>query len=78
MTLEGDFLHLRWLENVITDTHFSKRCRLGRLIVFVARINQEHPRDTVFGVGVDEKSALLIGADGIGRMARVPPAAPGW
>ena len=70
VTLEGDFLHLHWLESVITDTHFSKRCRLGRLIVFVCpRINQQQPSGAVIGVGVDEKSALLIGADGIGRMA---------
>ena len=69
VTLEGDFLHIRWLESVITDTHFSKRCRLGRLIVFVARINQQQPADRVFGVGIDEKSALLIGPDGVGRLA---------
>jgi cyanophycinase len=69
VTLEGDFLHLRWLESVMTDTHFSKRCRLGRLIVFIARINKEHPRDRVFGMGIDEKSALLIGSDGVGRLA---------
>ncbi len=68
VTLEGDFLHLRWLESVITDTHFSTRCRLGRLIVFVARINKDQPGG-VIGVGVDEKSALLVGADGIGKMA---------
>jgi cyanophycinase len=69
VTLEGDFLHVRWLESVITDTHFSKRCRLGRLIVFVARINQQQPADRVFGVGIDERSALLIGPDGVGRLA---------
>jgi beta-aspartyl-peptidase (threonine type) len=69
VTLESDFLHFRGLENVITDTHFSARCRLGRLIVFIARLDREHPAADVFGVGVDEKSALLIGADGIGRMA---------
>ena len=41
VTLEGDFLHLRWLESVITDTHFSKRCQArAALIVFVARANQ--------------------------------------
>jgi beta-aspartyl-peptidase (threonine type) len=70
VTLEGDFLHFRWLENVITDTHFSRRCRLGRLIVFIARLDQEHSRADVFGVGIDERSALLIGSDGIGRMAQ--------
>ncbi len=69
VTIESDFLHLRWLESVITDTHFSARSRLGRLIVFVARINQDHPADKVFGIGVDEKTALLVSADGMGRIA---------
>jgi cyanophycinase len=69
ITLESDFLHLRWLESVITDTHFSARSRLGRLIVFVARINQDHPAERVFGIGIDEKTALLVGADGVGRIA---------
>ena len=69
MTLEGDFLHLRWLENVMTDTHFSRRSRLGRLIVFLARIDKEQPTARIFGIGVDEKTALLIGSDGIGRIA---------
>jgi cyanophycinase-like exopeptidase len=69
VTLESDFLHLRWLENVITDTHFSARSRLGRLIVFVARIDQDHPAERVFGIGVDEKTALLVDADGVGRIA---------
>ena len=69
VTLESDFLHLRGLESVITDTHFSARSRLGRLIVFVARINQDHPAERVFGIGVDEKTALLVDADGVGRIA---------
>ncbi len=77
VTIENDFLHLRWLECVITDTHFSKRSRLGRLIVFVARINQDHPADKVFGIGVDEKTALLVGADGVGRIAAGSAGAPG-
>ncbi len=69
VTIEIDFLHLRGLEHVITDTHFSKRCRLGRLIVFIARINKDHPEAEAFGIGVDEQSAVLVGADGIGRLA---------
>ena len=69
ITLETDFLHLRWLEQVLTDTHFSKRSRLGRLIVFLARIGQERPAAKPYGIGIDENSALLIGADGVGRMA---------
>jgi len=69
VTLENNFLRLRWLEHVITDTHFSKRCRLGRLIVFSARIDREQPTARVLGIGLDENSALLVDADGLGRMA---------
>ncbi len=74
MTLEGDFLHCPWLDQVITDTHFSTRHRLGRLITFIARLNADEARTkaglgSVFGIGVDEKTALLIGADGIGQVA---------
>jgi cyanophycinase len=69
VTLEDHFLRLHWLESVITDTHFSARHRLGRLIVFVSRLNKEHPTAKVFGVGIDERTAMLIGVDGVGRLA---------
>lgn len=68
VTLEGNFLHLRGLEEVITDTHFSKRCRLGRLIAFLARINAHTPRPPVFGIGMDERTAMMIGENGIGHI----------
>ena len=55
VTLKENFLHYRWLEGVITDTHYSARCRLGRLITFVARIKKEQQADKVFGIGIDEK-----------------------
>jgi beta-aspartyl-peptidase (threonine type) len=72
VTLERDFLHFRFLEDVLTDTHFSERHRLGRLIAFLARLDV--PAATgkagkVLGIGVDEKSALLVGADGIGKLS---------
>jgi cyanophycinase len=69
VTLENDFLHLRWLEDVITDTHFSRRSRLGRLIVFVSRINEDRGAGKAYGIGLDEKTAMLIGPDGVGRLA---------
>jgi cyanophycinase len=69
VTLEDDFLHFPPLEDVFTDSHFSTRSRLGRLIVFVARVNQAHPAAKAFGLGIDEKSALLIDAGGLGRLA---------
>ncbi len=69
MTLEGDFLHCPGLEHVITDTHFSARSRLGRLITFIARINHDDPAAKIYGIGVDEASALLVDDKGIGRLA---------
>jgi cyanophycinase len=69
VTLENDFLHLRFLEDVITDSHFSQRSRLGRLIVFVARTDAQRGDLSAFGVGIDEHSALLIDGDGVGHLA---------
>ena len=69
VTLESDFLHLRWLEHVMTDTHFSQRCRLGRLITSLERIRAVWRERAVFGIGVDERTVLLVGADGTGRIA---------
>lgn len=68
VTLEDDFLHIRNLQTVITDTHFSRRARLGRLITFVARLQSEKDKN-VIGIGVDEKTALLVDADGTARLA---------
>jgi len=69
VTLESDFLHCPWLDRTITDTHFSARSRLGRLIAFVARINGADPAADAVGVGVDEKTALLVDEHGVGRLA---------
>ncbi|MDR3506877.1 MAG: cyanophycinase [Caulobacteraceae bacterium] len=70
MTLEDDFLHFHWLETVVTDTHFSARHRLGRLAAFLARFEENAPAPGVFGVGVDEQTALLIEPDGVGHVAK--------
>src|SRR3546814_5050418 len=55
VTLVDDFLHLPYLEHVITDSHFARRDRLGRLVVFVARLRGEGVAD-VAGLGIDERS----------------------
>ena len=45
------------LNNFITDTHFSARDRMGRLIAFAAKTNMR-------GLGVDEETAVLIERSG--------------
>ncbi|QAY80057.1 peptidase [Sphingosinicella sp. BN140058] len=66
VTLVGDFLHMPRLAHVVTDTHFSARDRLGRLIAFLAKARQVDPE--AIGLGVDEGSALCVEADGTARL----------
>ena len=66
MTIVRDFLHMPFLKHVVTDTHFSARNRLGRLIAFVAQVRATSDRRAV-GLGIDEDSALCVEADGSGR-----------
>lgn len=66
VTLVTDFLDMPRLAHVVTDTHFSARNRLGRLIAFIAKARQGDP--TAIGIGVDEQSALCIEADGSAKL----------
>ncbi len=64
VTLVRDFLKIAILRGIITDSHFAKRDRMGRSLGFLARIIQDgwarHPRE----IAIDEKSAVLVEADG--------------
>jgi cyanophycinase len=59
-----DFLRIPHLQNLITDSHFAKRDRLGRSLVFLARIVQDgwspNPRE----IAIDERSAVLLEPNG--------------
>jgi beta-aspartyl-peptidase (threonine type) len=67
VTMEDDFLALPFLAHVVTDTHFTERDRLGRLIAFVAQTRAAGDPRAV-GLGVDESGALLVEADGTARL----------
>ena len=60
ITLSHDFLALPALRNVITDSHFDTRDRMGRLITFMSRLVSEGRTDTVRGIGVGSGAALLV------------------
>ena len=81
VTVRKDFLNIDLLRNTLTDTHFAKRDRMGRTLVFLARIVQDgwsaNPRE----IAVDEKNAVLVESDGQGaghrsRQRRLLPAGP--
>lgn len=52
------------LKDTITDTHFVTRDRMGRLLVFMARILADHSLPSVKGIGIDERTAALMEPDG--------------
>ena len=68
VTIDAGFLHLRFLERVITDSHFGKRDRLGRLIAFLAKAQSAQLIEHPIGIGVDENSALCIDDEGMGTL----------
>lgn len=64
VTLERDFLKIPHLGNLITDSHLAKRDRMGRTLVFLARIMKDGWSQSPREVAIDEKSAVLVEADG--------------
>ncbi|MBV9233674.1 MAG: cyanophycinase [Candidatus Eremiobacteraeota bacterium] len=59
------------LADTITDTHFVTRNRLGRLVAFLARILHDGvltPAPTVYGLGVDEASSVVVDPDGVATL----------
>lgn len=63
-TLINDFLQLPYLEHVLTDSHFMPRERLGRLIGWLARLRAQEQDTRLFGIGIDEATALAVAGDG--------------
>jgi cyanophycinase len=74
VTLSRDFLRIPLLAGVITDTHFVKRDRMGRLLVFLARILQDGWASQVRAIAVEEGAAVLLEPDGQARVIGAGPA----
>jgi len=74
VTLVQGFLEIPILKGIITDTHFAKRNRMGRLLVYLARLNEPDgkplppPGMGIRGIGVQEKAAVLLEPDGQARV----------
>jgi cyanophycinase-like exopeptidase len=59
------------LADTITDTHLVVRDRLGRMVVFLARIlysNVLPGAKSVYALGIDEASAVVVDPDGTGTV----------
>ena len=68
VVIARDLFGIPVLRGIITDTHFDTRHREGRLLVFMARILASGQTKTIRAIGVDEKTAVLVDADGRARV----------
>jgi cyanophycinase len=74
ITLVQGFLRIPILSGIITDTHFARRDRMGRLLVFLARLNEPDGKPVpptmprYRGIGVEERAAVLLEPDGSARV----------
>ena len=68
LILEKRLLDLPFLKNVITDSHFENRNRMGRLITFMARIISDNWSQKIRAIGVDESTAVMIDGNGTARI----------
>lgn len=64
VTVVRDFLKVPGLDNVLTDSHFATRDRMGRSLGFLARIVGDGWSKTPREIAIDQASALLVEAGG--------------
>ncbi|MES2516872.1 MAG: cyanophycinase [Bacteroidota bacterium] len=69
MTLgQDDFVASPFMQNTITDSHYTQRDRQGRHITFLAKMMKDFGNSSVKGIGVDEKTAVCIDENGMGKV----------
>ena len=61
INFSSNFLSTAIMNNVITDTHFAERDRMGRLGVFVSKLGYSN-----VGIGVSEATSIYFTEDGNG------------
>jgi cyanophycinase len=64
VTLQSALFNVPLLANVLTDSHFQTRDRMGRLLVFLARLQQDGMASAPRAIAVDEASGVGVSADG--------------
>jgi cyanophycinase len=64
ITLEHAFLAMPNMAGIITDSHVGARDRLGRTLVFLARMIADGWASPARAIAVDQESAVLVETDG--------------
>jgi cyanophycinase len=69
-----DFFDFPYTTNMITDTHFVARDRMGRLMAFLARQIQDGVSSTHWGLAVNEATSVEVDASGNATVVGAGPA----
>jgi cyanophycinase len=64
VAITDNFIRIPLLKGVITDSHFVKRDRMGRTLVFLARLLRDGRARPASSIAVDEGNAVLLEGDG--------------
>jgi cyanophycinase-like exopeptidase len=70
MILTTDLFGLDLGFNLVPEPHFANRDRMGRLVAFMARLRQDARTSLVYGIGLDECTALYIDRSMLGTFRR--------
>jgi cyanophycinase len=68
VSLSRGFFTWPVMRGTIADTHFKQRDRMGRLLVFIARALHDRLGKSFLGIGVSERTSLLVSRDGTARV----------
>jgi cyanophycinase len=68
VTIGVGFLRIGSLKNTVTDSHFRARDRMGRTLVFLARMIADHQLREARAIAVDERTAALVDGQGEARV----------
>jgi cyanophycinase len=64
VTLQTALFNVPVLANVLTDSHFMTRDRMGRLLVFLARLQEDRMAPGPRAIAIDEASGVGVSANG--------------
>jgi cyanophycinase len=69
-----DFFNWADLADVLTDSHFVARDRMGRLMAYLARQIQDGRATVAWGLGIDEVTSVVVDENGLARVMGNGPA----
>jgi cyanophycinase len=74
VTFTYDFFKWANLQNVITDSHFVPRDRMGRTLAFLARQIKDGRAASALGLAVNEETSVVVDRNGLATVMGAGPA----